>query len=347
MLDVTGKQVLVTGGTGSLGSVLVRRLMSGAHGTPSRVIVFSRDEAKQHAMKIAYQTHRNGSGHPKSAPLRFQLGDVRDYSSLVAALRGTDIVFHVAALKQVPNCEYAPHQAVMTNILGAANLVRAIADTAPQVELVVGVSTDKACEPVNVMGMTKAIQERVLIEGNLECRGTRFVCVRYGNVIASTGSVVPLFVRQIQEGGPLTLTHTQMTRFLISLDRAGDSIFAAADTALPGETYVPRIPAARVVDIAHVLMNGRDIPILHLGIRPGEKIHEVLVSETECPRTREHHGHYVISPILPELCEHPPLVPALSEPYTSQNVTCDIEMLAELLHDCIPGLPTRQLAFAG
>jgi FlaA1/EpsC-like NDP-sugar epimerase len=244
----------------------------------------------------------------------------------------------------VPNCEYAPAQAVMTNVMGAINVVRAISEQARQVELVVGISTDKACEPINVMGMTKAIQERILAEGNMTCPGTRFVCVRYGNVIASTGSVVPLFLKLIREGRPLTITHHEMTRFLLTLDHAVDTIAAATRSALPGETYVPKIPAARVVDIAHVLRGDLDLPIVLVGIRPGEKVHEVLVSETERLRTTERDGCYVIAPILPELWTHGGREQVLAGPYTSRDVTCDIDQLRALLSTVVPsvaaGAPT-------
>lgn len=336
-MDLHEKRIVVTGGTGSLGSVLVRRIMSGAYGRPASVTVFSRDEAKQHAMRIAYAGQpAGGNGSVPHETLRFRIGDVRDYASVVAVVRQADLIFHVAALKQVPNCEYFPTQAVMTNVLGAANLVRAISEHGPQVETVVGITTDKAVEPINVMGMTKALQERILIEGNLECRGTRFICVRYGNVIASTGSVVPLFRQQVEARRPITITHREMTRFLLTLDQAVDSIAAAVRGACPGETYVPKIPAARVVDVATVLMGDLDLPLLVVGIRPGEKIHEVLVSETECFRTLERDGYYVIAPILPELGHGPVEQPALTAPFSSREVTCDIPRLRRLLSTEMP-----------
>ena len=159
--------------------------------------------------------------------LNFRIGDVRDYSSLLAAMRDADIVFHAAALKQVPSCEYFPYEAVLTNIFGANNVVRAIKENNLKIEKVVGISTDKACKPINVMGMTKALQERILIEANRDCPQTSFTCVRYGNVIASRGSIVPLFVEQVQKNSTITVTLPEMTRFLLSLDRAVDTVFAA------------------------------------------------------------------------------------------------------------------------
>jgi UDP-glucose 4-epimerase len=336
-MDLDGKRITVTGGTGSLGSILVRRIMSGTYGRPASVTVFSRDEAKQHAMRLAYSGQPpGGNGAVPYATLRFRLGDVRDYASVVSVVREADMIFHVAALKQVPNCEYFPTQAVMTNVLGAANLVRAISEHGFRVETVVGITTDKACEPINVMGMTKALQERILIQGNLECRGTRFICVRYGNVIASTGSVVPLFRKQVEARQPITITHGEMTRFLLTLDQAVDSIAAAVRGALPGETYVPKIPAARVVDVATVMKGDLDLPLHFVGIRPGEKVHEVLVTETECFRTVERDGYYVIAPILPELWHSPIEQPALAEPFSSRDVTCDIPRLRQLLRSEIP-----------
>jgi UDP-glucose 4-epimerase len=347
-MDLTGKNVLVTGGTGSLGSTLVRKLLVGAYGNPAHVTVFSRDEDKQYTMRLANSLHisvkgnGNDAGHgtpdgpPARPKLRLLLGDVRDYGSLVTAVRDQHVVFHAAALKQVPQCEYAPEQAVLTNALGACNVVRAIAEHGRQVEVVVGISTDKACEPINVMGMTKALQERILIEGNIKCPTTRFVCVRYGNVIASRGSAIPIFVRQIREGGPVTITDPEMTRFLITLDGAVETIAAAVRTARPGETYIPKIPAARMVDAARALMGSVEVPITYLGIRPGEKVHETLVSSVECLRTQDLGDFYAIRPMLPEISHsNEPIRSDLSEPYTSRAVTADVDDLRVLLADYV------------
>jgi UDP-glucose 4-epimerase len=202
-----GKKVLVTGGTGSLGKVLIRRLLSGEMGTPQKVIVLSRDEAKQHDMRIAYM-HRKVTTDEIifrnfQQVLEFRIGDVRDYHDVCSALKGVDIVINAAAMKQVPTCEYFPEQAVLTNCMGATNIVRAISEHEYEIDTVVGVSTDKACKPVNVMGMSKAIQERIFISANILSSKTRFICVRYGNVLASRGSVIPLFHDQIMSGGLL------------------------------------------------------------------------------------------------------------------------------------------------
>jgi len=343
-----GKRVLVTGGTGSLGQALVRRLLTGEMGRPAKITVFSRDEAKQHYMRLEYLQRQAATDdiiyQNSRELLAFRIGDVRSYSSVLQAVREADVVFQAAALKQVPTCEYFPFEAVQTNILGPRNLVRAIQENDTQVELVVGVSTDKACKPVNVMGMTKALQERILIQANLECPQTRFTCVRYGNVIASRGSVVPLFLEQIRQGGPVTITLKEMTRFLLSLDQAVDTVFAAARSGLPGDTYVPKVPSARVVDIAEVLVNRQNIPIVYTGIRPGEKVHEIMVSEEECYRTIERDGYYVICPILPELRQVPIEQPALNGEYSSQDVTLDHEGLRLLLSPYLETEMVRMLA---
>lgn len=303
---LTDKAVLITGGTGSLGKVLVRRLLSGEMGRPKRIVVFSRDEAKQHAMRLEYQKRETATDEViyrnYEQMLQFQIGDVRDLHSIKAALRGIDVVFSAAALKQVPACEYFPFEAVRTNIEGPENIIRAIRENQLPIETVVGVSTDKACKPVNVMGMTKAIQERLFINANISCPGTRFICVRYGNVLASRGSVIPLFHEQIRSGGPVTITTTDMTRFLLSLNQAVDTIFEAFRGLQRGETLIPRVPAARVVDVAAALIGDRPVETEVTGIRPGEKVHEILVSEEEAHRTCEYSDRfYAIRPILPEI----------------------------------------------
>jgi len=330
-----GKRVLVVGGTGSLGHVLVSRILTGEMGRPAKIIVFSRDEAKQYLMRMEYLRRQAATEEIAYVDgrelLAFRIGDVRDYGSVLTQLREADVVFNAAAMKQVPICEYAPFEGVLTNIVGAHNIVRAIRENDLNIELVVGVSTDKACKPVNVMGMTKAIQERIFMQANLGNARTRFVCVRYGNVVASRGSVVPLFLEQISHGGPVTVTLDAMTRFLMTLDRAVDTVFAAARWGLPGETFIPKVPAAKVVDVARILINGRNIPITFTGIRPGEKIHESLVSEEECFRTTERNGYYVILPILPELRHASDEQPTLQGEYSSNDALVSLEELEELL----------------
>jgi len=332
-MSLRDKHVLVTGGTGSLGHTIVRRMLNLGHDAPKKVTIFSRDEAKQHYMKVEYRTPKPGMNEVAfrrgKEILHFIIGDMRDYDSVCRALQGVDIVVNAAALKQVPSCEQYPFQAVQTNIIGAQNLVRAIRDTAPYVQQVVGISTDKACKPINVMGMTKALMERLFIEANLQCANTRYNLVRYGNVIASRGSVVPLFDEQIRNGGPVTITTKDMTRFLLSLDGAVDTVFAALDHGRPGETYVPKVDAARIIDLARVMIAGRDIPIVLTGIRPGEKIHEIMVSDEERYRTVERKGYYVIQPMLEELLPEVVDKPVLAGEYSSAQVTLsDADLLS-------------------
>ncbi len=297
--------VLITGGTGSLGHAVISRLMTGEMGKPRKVIVFSRDELKQHEMRLRWlqpsppiEDLRDFS--PKDV-LEFRMGDVRLYDTLMPALRKADIVVNAAALKQVPQCEYFPFEAVRTNILGPYNIVSAIREHRLPIQKVVTISTDKACKPVNVMGMTKAIQERLILSANLECPDTHFMAVRYGNVVASRGSVVPLFQKQLADNGQLTITSPDMTRFLLTLDQAVDTVFEALRFGAGGETLIPQVPSARVIDIAQAMVGSRTNGIKIIGIRPGEKIHEILISEEECRRTTERNDYYVIHSILPEI----------------------------------------------
>jgi UDP-glucose 4-epimerase len=335
MSILEGKRILVTGGTGSLGQTLVKRILTGELGKPARITVFSRDEAKQHYMRLEY-LHRAAATDDviyqnSQDVLAFRIGDVRDSAALLAALRETDIVFHAAALKQVPSCEYFPFEAVLTNINGAQNLAKCVRENDLTVEKVIGISTDKACKPINVMGMTKAIQERILIEANRDCPRTSFMCVRYGNVIASRGSIVPLFVEQIQNSRPVTVTLPEMTRFLLSLDRAVDTVLAALEKGSRGETFVPKVPAAKIVDVAKALMGSKDIPIEFTGIRPGEKVHEIMVSEEECFRTVDSVDYYVIRPVLPELRADGKAEPVLTSEYSSKDNNLTVDDLRELL----------------
>jgi FlaA1/EpsC-like NDP-sugar epimerase len=335
MNELEGKRILVTGGTGSLGQTLVKRILGAELGMPAKVTVFSRDEAKQHYMRLEHLNRVTATDdiiyRNSRDVLDFRIGDVRDYAALTSAVRNTDIVFHAAALKQVPSCEYYPFEAVLTNIFGAQNLVRTIREHDFPVEKVVGISTDKACKPINVMGMTKALQERVLIDANRESTITSFTCVRYGNVIASRGSIVPLFVEQVRNNQTMTVTLPEMTRFLLSLDRAVDTVFAAIRTGRPGETFVPKVPAANICDLAKAVMGDRDLPISFTGIRPGEKVHEIMVSEEECFRTIESGDYYVILPVLPELRKEGKLIPALTTEYSSKDNNISISALRDLL----------------
>ncbi len=334
-VSIDGKRILVTGGTGSLGQRVVRRLLEGSVGRPAKVTVLSRDEAKQHDMRLRFLRRVAATDdviyqHARDL-LTFRIGDVRDFSTLVEAVADADLVIHAAALKQVPTCEYFPVEAVKTNVLGAEALVRATVAAGGRVEAVIGISTDKACKPINVMGMTKAVMERILIEANLRQPETRFACVRYGNVVASRGSVVPLFLEQISRGGPVTITLKEMTRFLLTLDRAVDTVLAALVGARAGEIYVPKVPAARMVDLAETMIDGRDIPITYTGIRPGEKVHEIMVSEEECHRTVERDGYYVVCPMLPECAPAVTTGGVLTSEYSSADITLDRDGLREML----------------
>lgn len=342
-----GKRILVTGGTGSLGKAIVRRLLTDEMGRPAKVIVFSRDEAKQHEMRLDYKQRRVATEEiiyeRVEDVLIFRIGDVRDYSSVVRAVRDADVVIQAAALKQVPTCEYFPFEAVLTNIVGPQNVVRAIQESNAPVETVVGVSTDKACKPVNVMGMTKAIQERIFIRANMDCPNTRFICVRYGNVLASRGSVIPLFHEQIRNGGPITITTPEMTRFLLSLDQAVNTVFDVLREANRGEIYIPRIPSAKVIDLADVLIGKQEVEKKIIGMRPGEKVHEIMVSEEEAPRTIERGKYYVILPVLPELRGFEVTRP-LAREYSSADCLMGLQELHALLEKHGMLIPSETLS---
>ena len=290
--QIDGKRILVTGGTGSLGKMLINRLL--LYKVKS-VRIFSRDEAKQYFMSKQLPDPR----------IQFQIGDIRNLNDVVQAMCNIDIVFNAAALKQVPNCEYNPSQAVMTNIHGADNIVKAILLYQLPVETVVGISTDKACSPCNIMGMTKAIQERIFIHGNLIHPATRFVCTRYGNVLASRGSLIPLFHQLMANSQPLTVTSAEMTRFLMNLDEAVDLILEAVCNAYPGETFIPGIYSGRIIDIAKIFSELSGLPLIISGMRPGEKLHEVLINEVEAPRTKMYNNIFVIRPEIEGLPNRP------------------------------------------
>ena len=330
------KTVVVTGGTGSMGKTFVRRVLTGEQGTPKKVIVFSRDEAKQHDMRMSYLhklvatdevIYRNFM-----SVLEFRIGDIRSYADVCSVLKNADIVVNAAALKQVPACEYFPTQAVLTNCMGASNIVRTIRENGYPVDTVIAISTDKACKPINVMGMTKSIQERIITAANILNPKTRFICVRYGNVLASRGSVIPLFIDQIRNGGPVTVTVPEMTRFLLSLDQAVDTVFAALKWAEPGETYIPHAPSATVMNIARALIGDRTIDIEVTGIRPGEKMHEILVSDEEANHCIKRGDYYAILSMLPELSNNKKKVPnALTKEYSSADSVFDLTGTIELL----------------
>jgi len=329
MKALDGKRVLVMGGTGSLGKVLVRRLLSGGIGAPAKVIVFSRDEAKQYFMRMEYQFRKAATDEIVYRNFRqrleFRIGDIRDFYSVADALPEADVVFNAVELNRAPTCEYFPYEAVRTNILGAENIVKAIEEYRLPVETVVGISSDRACKPIDALGMTKAIQERIFIQGNLRCPRTRFLCARFSNALASRSSVVPLIQEQIRNGGPVTIATPEMTRFLLSLDDAVDTTFAAISAGSPGETYVPRALSARVVDIATALIGRRKIDIKFTGVRPVEKIHEILISEEEAYRTAPRGKWFAILPMLSNDCYDWRVSGELDKEYSSADAMVSLE----------------------
>jgi UDP-N-acetylglucosamine 4,6-dehydratase len=281
-MDWTNKNVLVTGGTGSFGRKFIEVMLNEYH--PDRLIVYSRDELKQHEMRMA------GFDHPN---LRYFIGDVRDLPRLRRALNGVDIVVHAAALKQVPACEYNPMEAIKTNILGSSNVIDAALDAG--VKKVLALSTDKAVNPINLYGATKLAAEKLIVQSNAYAGGmtTRFSCVRYGNVVGSRGSVVPLFLKQRQNGA-ITLTDERMTRFWISLDQGVRFVIRCIEEMEGGEVFVPKIPSMKMVDLAKAIAPEAEIRMI--GIRAGEKLHEVLISEDEARSTVELEDMFVVQP---------------------------------------------------
>ena len=276
------KVVLVTGGTGSFGKKFIKIMLEEYH--PSKIIVFSRDELKQHEMRI------NGYDDPS---LRYFIGDIRDLNRLKRAFKGVDIVVHAAALKQVPACEYNPFEAIKTNILGSQNVIDAALDCG--VKKVLAISTDKAVNPVNLYGVTKLGAEKLFVQSNSYAGGhdTRFSCTRYGNVVGSRGSVVPVFLQQ-RKTGKLTVTDERMTRFWISLDQGVRFVIRCIEQMHGGEVFVPKIPSMSVKDLGAAI--APECEIVYSGIRPGEKLHEVLVSEDEARSTVELDDMYVVQP---------------------------------------------------
>ncbi|HJS39359.1 MAG TPA: UDP-N-acetylglucosamine 4,6-dehydratase (inverting) [Burkholderiales bacterium] len=279
------KSILVTGGTGSFGRQFVRTVL--ARYKPRRLIVFSRDELKQHEMQ-----------QELNAPcMRYFLGDVRDRERLSQALRGVHLVIHAAALKQVPAAEYNPMESVKTNVHGAQNVVSAAIDN--EVERVIALSTDKAANPINLYGATKLVSDKLFVAGNNLAGGhkTRFAVVRYGNVVASRGSVVPLFRGLIAKGSrELPVTDPRMTRFWITLEQGVQFVLRSLERMQGGEIFVPKIPSARIVDLAEAMAPGAALKVI--GIRPGEKLHEVMCPKDDSHLTLEFPDHYVIRPTI-------------------------------------------------
>ena len=319
ILQISGSTILITGGTGSFGNRVARHLLDQE---PALIRIFSRDEKKQWEMQRVYPQ------------LRYMVGDVRDRRRLAEAMQGVDYVFHAAALKQVPSCEMAPAEAMKTNTIGSLNVCEAAA--AAGVRTVVALSTDKAVKPINAMGITKALMEKIVSAQNLYGGGTIFACVRYGNVMGSRGSVIPFFREQISLDRPITVTLPEMTRFLMTLDESVDLVLRALTTAEGGEIFVRKAPACTVMDLADAMRRrysprAADHEILVVGIRPGEKIHEILVNEYEMQRAVEEDDYFVIQPEYRSPAA--PASRAVGEEYTSENTTriSDFQRIGQLL----------------
>lgn len=290
-MDLSGKTILLTGGTGSFGNAFVDLLLRDYDDVTIRV--FSRDELKQSELRSRLGDDR----------LRYFIGDVRDRRRLLRASEGADLIVHAAAMKQVPACEYNPFEAVQTNVVGAQNVVDAAIDAG--VPKVVALSTDKAVNPVNLYGATKLCAEKIIVQGNAYAAQsqTRLVCVRYGNVVGSRGSVVPLFRKQLAETGRLTITDTRMTRFWITLPQAVELVLLAIERGVGGEIFIPKIPSMKVVDLADAMAPG--VPRDVIGIRPGEKLHELLLTSDEARHAIDAGDVYVVLPEHPWWTHHP------------------------------------------
>lgn len=284
-MEMHDKVILVTGGTGSFGKKFAEIILRDYH--PRKLIIFSRDELKQHEMRVS------GFDDPR---LRYFIGDVRDADRLRRAMTGVDIVVHAAALKQVPACEYNPIEAVLTNVMGARNVIDAALDRG--VKKVLALSTDKAVNPVNLYGATKLVAEKLFVQANSYSGfgPTRFSCVRYGNVVGSRGSVIPLFLKQ-RETGCITVTDQRMTRFWITLDQGVRFVLNCIERMHGGEVFVPKIPSMRMMDLVQAI--APEATVENIGIRPGEKLHEALISDDEARQTIELKDMYVVQPSHP------------------------------------------------
>ncbi len=285
MVNWSRESILVTGGTGSFGKKFVEIMLRDYQ--PQRLVVFSRDELKQHEMRTS------GFDHPS---MRYFIGDVRDVERLKRALAGVTVVVHAAALKQVPACEYNPFEAIQTNIMGGRNVIDAAIDQG--VRRILALSTDKAVNPINLYGATKLCAEKVFVQANAYAgaKNTRFSCARYGNVVGSRGSVIPIFLEQ-RRRGKITITDARMTRFWLTLEQGVKFVIRCLEQMHGGEIFVPKIPSMRLLDLAETIAPGCQVETI--GIRPGEKLHEVLVSEDESRQTLETEDMYVIQPSHP------------------------------------------------
>jgi UDP-N-acetylglucosamine 4,6-dehydratase len=318
------KTILVTGGTGSWGHELTRKLL---HYQPKEIRIFSRNEFSQVMMQRTFKDY---------SCLKYMIGDVRDFEAVKEACRNVHYVFHLAALKHVPICEEYPQEALKTNVMGTENVIRA--SIMQHVEKVIDVSTDKAVDPINFYGMTKAIGEKLMIRANQLGSSTRFFCIRGGNVLGTNGSVVPLFKKQILQGEEVTLTQKEMTRFFLTVSEAIDLLLQASHAAVGGETFVMKMNACRITDLAKVLgeqLLKKTVKFKEVGIRPGEKLHEALVSNYESPNTYQFSDqYYVILPShpSPELYQKYQHLPKVSfQKYHSNDSLLDFTGIESLL----------------
>jgi len=319
------KTLLVTGGTGSFGKAVLKRFLNSSL---NEIRIFSRDEKKQDDMRKIYKSHK----------LKFYIGDVRDYQSILNSMHSVDFVFHAAALKQVPSCEFYPLEAVKTNVLGTENTLRAAVEC--NVKKVVCLSTDKAVYPINAMGISKAMMEKVMIARSRNVNQTNICGTRYGNVMASRGSVIPYFVDQIRKGKPLTITDPMMTRFMMTLENAVDLVMHAFKNGMPGDIFVQKAPAATIHTLASALKNLLGVPkheIDIIGTRHGEKLFEVLLSREEMAAAVDIGDYYRIPPDLRDLnyekfVEQGEIKISQSTQYSSHNTErLDVEDMKKLL----------------
>ncbi|WP_430939184.1 polysaccharide biosynthesis protein [Rhodovulum sp. YNF3179] len=319
------KTLLITGGTGSFGNAVLRRFL---HSGLREIRILSRDEKKQDDMrKVA-----------AAANVKFYIGDVRDYQSVLNAMRGADFVFHAAALKQVPSCEFHPMEAVKTNVLGTENTLEAAINCG--VERVICLSTDKAVYPINAMGISKAMMEKVVVAKSRASNDTIICATRYGNVMASRGSVIPLFTKQIRTGQTITITDPLMTRFMMTLDEAVDLVLYAFEHGKPGEIFVQKAPAATIETLALALtdlLGVPDHPIKTIGTRHGEKLFEVLLSREEMAAAEDLGAYFRVPPDLRDLnygkfVDTGEVRISQAEDYNSHNTTrLDVEGMQDLL----------------
>jgi FlaA1/EpsC-like NDP-sugar epimerase len=316
------KIIFISGATGSWGQTLTRMLLEKYK--PRQIICFSRGELQQVLMQRRFKDPR----------LKFVIGDIRDFEAVKFAMKGVDIVFHLAALKHVPICEEHPQEAIKTNITGTTNIVNAAIENS--VGKVIDVSTDKAVDPLNLYGMTKAVGEKLIVQANHLTDKTKFVCIRGGNVMGSNGSVIPYFIEQIKSGGPITITDQEMTRFFLTLEEAIRLLFKAAEYSIGGETFVMNMPACRIRDVALVLMNhyGK-VDIVEMGSKPGEKLDEMLISRHEALQSYCYdENYYVILPVNSrlELLDNYSLLEKFKYPeFSSRTQLMNLPKIEEML----------------